>query len=187
MDEDNLENETPENEEEQQPNAENGSEELDKAKEVAENQKIRAEKAEKELKDLKAEKPKEETETPKKEATKENEPDYAKLAWLNSNKVTHPDDQKVIMEESERLKLPLTDILQMEHIKSKLKDSSDQREADDGAPKGKGKSGKASRDVDYYLAKGTLPDDLELANKVIEANLKKEETSNKFSDTLFTG
>ena len=196
MDEENLENETPTNEGEQDtiPETElenKTAEELVKAKEIAENQKIRAEKAEAELKRLKQEKqtPKNqlETETPKNDE-KSNEPDYAKLAWLNSNKVEHPDDQKIVMDEAKRLKLPLTDVLNMEHIKSKLKDASDQREAETGAPKGKGKSGgSSSQDVEYHLAKGTTPDDLELAEKVIDARMKQETNANKFSDELFTG
>lgn len=155
-----------------------------RAKELATNQKIRAEKAERELKELKSkqlEKP-----TPKNDEPKSNEPDYAKLAWLNSNKVTHPEDQKIIMDEAERLKLPLTDVLNMEHMKNKLKDANDQREALDGSPKGRGKSGGTSQqDVEYHLAKGTTPDDLELAEKVINARMSKETSASKFSETLY--
>ena len=183
-----AENETPENEEEVQPNEQTEAvevnEDLTKAQQVAENQKIRAEKAEKELKDLKG---KVETETPKKE-TKSNEPDYAKLAYLNGEKVVNSDDQKMVMDEAERLKLPLTDILAMKHIKAQLKDAKDQRSAEDGSPKGKGKSGgSGQQDVDYYLAKGTTPSDPDLANKVINARMQKETNSSKFSEELYPG
>ena len=76
----------------------------------------------------------------------------------------------------------------MKHIQSQLKDSKDQREAQEGLPKGKGKSGGTTpNDVDYHLAKGTTPDDLELAEKVIDARIKQETDSNIFSDELFTG
>jgi len=50
-----------------------------------------------------------------------NEPDYAKLAFLEGKGIQHPDDQKLVQDEATRLKLPLTDILGMEYIKSKLK------------------------------------------------------------------
>jgi len=183
----NAENETPTNEEEQQPNAENESKtveeltkELEDAKEYGNNQKIRAEKAEKP-------KTKSETKTPKKEA-KPNEPEYAKLAWLDGKDVTNAEDQKMVMEEAERLKLPLTDVITMDYMKSKLKDSKDQRESESGSPKGKGKSGgSGQQDVDYHLAKGTTPPDVETASKVIDARMKKETSANKFSEELFSG
>lgn len=117
-----------------------------------------------------------------------NEPDYARLAFLEQRKISHPDDQKLVFEEAERLKMPLTDILGMEHIKSKLKDASDQRAAIEGAPKGGGRhGGNTKNDVDYWLAKGETPDDQELAEKVIDARIKKEKSKQMFSDELFNG
>lgn len=117
-----------------------------------------------------------------------NEPDYARLAFLEQRGLTNADDQKMVQDEATRLKLPLTDVLGMEHIVSKLKTSKDTREAQAGMPKGRGKAGGQSQnDVDYHLAKGTTPEDVELAEKVINARMKKESNSNKFSDELFTG
>jgi hypothetical protein len=161
-------------------------EDYNKVKTSYESQKVRAEKAEKELKELRSKQPLEKP-TPKNDEPS-NEPDYAKLAFLKSEGVTHPDDQKIVQEEANRLKLPLTDVLQMEHIKGKLKDSKDQREAQDGIPKGKGKSGGSNQqDVDYWLAKGETPtNDLELAEKVINARMRKEESKGMFSDELWT-
>ena len=116
-----------------------------------------------------------------------NEPDYAKLAYLKAEGIAHPDDQKIVQDEATRLKLSLTDVLQMEHIKSKLETAKNQREAMAGMPKGGGRgTGKTQGDVDYWLAKGETPDDQELAEKVIEARIKKEEQGNKFSDELYT-
>ena len=119
---------------------------------------------------------------------KSNEPDYAKLAFLEQRGLTNPDDQKMVQDEAERLKMPLTDILGMDHIKSKLKSAKDQRDAESGMPKGKGRgSGKTQQNVDYWLAKGETPDDLELASKVIDARMHKEKQSNKFADELYSG
>ena len=110
-----------------------------------------------------------------------NEPDYAKIAWFNSMNITHADDQKIVLEEAERLKLPLTDVLSMEHIKAKLETNKDQREAAAGMPKGKGnRGGTPQSDVDYWLAKGETPDDLELAEKVIDARMKKDPSNQMF-------
>lgn len=123
-----------------------------------------------------------------------DEPDYAKLAFLEGKGVKHPDDQKIVQDEATRLKLPLTDVLEMKHIQAKLKDSKDQREAEDGMPSGDGKpSGSNKTSVDYWVGKKNkdgsfaTPDDLELAEKVIKARIKSEESGNKFSETLFRG
>jgi hypothetical protein len=128
-------------------------------------------------------------EEPQKTEQPSNEPDYAKLGFLNSQSVTHPDDQKLVMDEANRLKLPLTDVLQMEHIKSRLATNNDARVSQDGMPKGSGRKGGAGKStVDYYLAHpDEVPDDLELHNKVIDAKMKKETNSNMFSSTPFTG
>lgn len=170
-----------------EPDTELTVNDYNKARELATNQKIRAEKAERELKELKA---KSEKPTPKNDEPRElksDEPDYAKLAFLKSEGVINAEDQKIVQDEAKRLKLPLTEVLQMEHIKGKLKDAKDQRESQDGAPKGKGKSGGSNQtDVDYWLAKGETPTDLELAEKVINARMKKEESKGMFSDELWT-
>lgn len=118
-----------------------------------------------------------------------NEPDYSRLAYLEAKQINHPDDQRIVMEEAERLKLPLTDVLQMEHIKSRLAKNHDARVSQDGMPKGSGRKGGANKgDVDYYIAHpDEVPDDLELHNKVIDARMSKEKNSNMFSSTPFVG
>lgn len=123
---------------------------------------------------------------PKQErAESSNEPDYAKLGYLNSVQVTHPDDQKVVIDEANRLKLPLTDVLQMEHIKNKLQTARQTREAQEGMPSGSNRGGaKGQKEVDYWLAKGGLPQDQELAQKVVNARMQ-EERGKKFSDEMF--
>lgn len=164
---------------------ESSGDDLVKTKEYANNQKIRAEKAEKELKILKAQVGKTENVTPKNDegTNKSNEPDYSKLAFLEGRKVDHPDDQKIVLDEAKRLNLPLTDILGMEHVKAKLKANSEQRDAEDGVPKGKGKAGGTTKgDVEYWLSKGGTPEDQDLAEKVVAARMKQESDRNMFSD-----
>jgi len=167
-------------------------EEVAKLQEYAKNQKIRAEKAEKELKALKAKL--KESETPKNsdEQEKSNEPDYAKEAFLEIKGIKHPDDKKLVYDEAKRLNLPLSDVLQMEHIQAKLKKAQEQREAEAGMPQGSGKSGGVTKgDVEYWIDRknpdGTYatPDDLELAEKVIEARIKRDQEKNKFSEELY--
>ena len=129
---------------------------------------------------------KKEVEAPQKES---NEPDYAKLGYLNSVQVTHPDDQRAVIDEANRLKLPLTDVLQMEHMKARLQANDNQRTAENGSPSGSGRKGGAGKgDVDYYLANpDQVPTDLKLHNEVIDARIKRETEGNMFSQVPFIG
>lgn len=128
---------------------------------------------------------KKETETPK----ESNEPDYARLAYLASQRVDHMDDQRLVLDEANRLKLPLTDVLNMEHIKARLEANRNQRTAESGAPTGTGRKGGAGKgDVDYYLAHpDEVPTDLKLHNEVIDARIKRETENNMFSAVPFIG
>lgn len=145
----------------------------------------RAKKAEAEVKEFK--KLKDEAEAKVKTDEKvSTEPDYGKLAYLQSQNIDNPDDIKIVQEEAERLKLPLTDVLGMEHMKSKLKANKEDREAKDAIPKGGRRSGGDSKqEVDYWIAKGGLPPDQELAEKVVNARMGKEKSKNTFSDEMY--
>jgi hypothetical protein len=135
---------------------------------------------------------KKELKTFKKEAEapqESNEPDYARLAYLASQKVDHPDDQKLVMEEAGRLKMPLTDVLNMDHIKARLTANQNQRTAENGSPTGSGRKGGAGKgDVDYYLQHpDEVPTDLKLHNEVIDARIKRETENSMFSSVPFVG
>src|SRR3990167_3024526 len=89
-----------------------------------------------------------------------NEPDYARLAFLETKGINHPDDQKIVQDEAERLRLPLTDVLGMEHIKFRLQVNKEERLAKEGMPRGAGRTGVTTQhDVDYWVQKGGLPED----------------------------
>ena len=161
-------------------------EDLKKTKKAYDSTKIRAEKAEAAAKKAKDNKS---PENKQPDAT-----DYGKLAYLRSKGVKHPDDVKVVTEEAERLKLPIEEILGMTHIKGKLKDAKDQREAELGMPESKGgKSVGNKGSVEYWLNRKDkdgnflTPTDLKLANKVIDARLKSQTENDQFSDETHTG
>lgn len=125
------------------------------------------------------------------EAKKSDEPDYGKLAYLKAEGVSHPDDRKVVLEESKRLNLPIDEVLGMEHIKSRLKEAKNQREAENGMPEGgHGKSSGNKNSVEYWINKKDkngnyeTPQDTELANQVIDARVRAEQSRNMFSDEL---
>lgn len=153
----------------------------------------RAKKAETEVKDLREKLKSGEETSENKPESQSNEPDYGRLAFLNSKNINHPDDQKIVQDEADRLKLPLTDVLSMEHIQAKLKTSQEEREAKAGMPKGNGRSGgttphEAEHWIDKKNSEGEYetPDDQKLAEEVIDKRMNKEK-QNKFSDSLYTG
>lgn len=142
---------------------------------------------------VKKEQPKTEptTTTPSPEAKQSDELDYGKLAYLKAEGVDHPDDRKIVLEEAKRLNLPIEAILQEKHIQSQLKDSKDQRNAESGMPEGgSGKSGGNKGSVDYWVNRKDkngnyeTPTDTELANKIIDARVKAEESKAMFSENL---
>ncbi len=147
----------------------------------------RAKKAENEAKEFRGKVKELTTERPEKPNVEDlKEPDYGRLAFLNSLDIKHPDDQKVAIDEASRLKLPLSDVLQMEHVQARMKVGRETREAQSGMISGKGRSGGASRnDVDYWVSKGGLPEnDQKLAEQIVEARMSKE-SNNKFADQMF--
>ena len=196
MSNDNTENETPENEEEVQPNEQDESKtveeltkELEESKEYGNNQKIRAEKAEK----LKGKE--EKTETPKKEDkdTKSDEPDYndrLDRLSLKSEGITNSDDQDLVLKEAKRLDLSVEDILKEDYMKGKLKTLSTQREAEAGMPDGSGKKGGGTKNSVEYWVDRTNKDgayenpvnDPDLTIKVVNARMEKERKKQEFPD-----
>lgn len=126
------------------------------------------------------------------EAKQSDELDYGKLAYLKSEGVDHPDDRKIVIEEAKRLNLPIERILQEKYIQAQLKDAKDQRDAESGMPEGgNGKSGGNKGSVDYWVNRKDkdgnymTPTDTKLANEVIDARIRTEQSSNMFSEDLY--
>lgn len=117
------------------------------------------------------------------------EPDYGRIAYLNSEGI-HPDDHKIVLDEAKRLNLPLTEVRNMEHVKSRLQANKDQREAAVGGnvKGGKRAGGSTQHDVDYWLNKDgdERPSDPELARKVLQAKVAKEKSTSQFSDMMYS-
>ena len=118
-----------------------------------------------------------------------NEPDYSKIAFLNSIDVKHPDDQKLVMDEANRLKLPLNDIANMEHVKARLADASSKRDTQAGMPNRTGRTGgTVGKDVQFFLENpDQVPSDSEMHNKVIDARMKQVDNTNKWGPAPFVG
>lgn len=199
MIEENQENETPKNEGENQPNdsSESNAETVDKT--AYDNQKIRAEKAEKRLKELEA-KSNQQTEqpnTPKNEG-QSNESDYYKdltlRTFMKGEGIDDKADQDWILKEANELKKPVEDLLSKPYYQSELKTRRTQRQAENGTPDGSGSSsGGVRNDVDYWIDKKNpknpgeflLPKDPELKIKVINARMARDKRNQEFPDESY--
>ena len=128
--------------------------------------------------------PKVETTQAKPEAKPESqsdEPNYGRLAYLDQKGITNADDKKWVEEEATRIKLPITDVLEMEHVKGHLKAVKTEREAQEGMPSGSKRTGGTTKNqVEYYLQKGGLPDDQKLAEEVVEARMADSPDKRQF-------
>ena len=165
-----------------------GSEELKKATELADNYKIRAEKAEKALKAKK-----EKSKTPKKEE-KSDEPnvnDRLDNLTLKGAGVDNQKDIDFVKSEATKAGKTVDEILQYEFVKETLKKSKTQREAEDGMPDGSGKKGGGTKDkVSYWVDRKDKdggyenpPNNPELTIKVVNARMEKERKSQEFPDS----
>ena len=156
---------------------------LAKATELANNYKIRAEKAEAENKKIKAKAP--EVKPSKKSSKKTKGFDYGQLAYLESKGVTNEKDQEYLLAEVENTGKELKDVLEFKYVKEELEGFKSDRASTDAIPDGTERSAQTSRDkVDYWIAKGEMPpaDQQQLRRDYVNAKIKKAEDSSKFTD-----
>jgi hypothetical protein len=125
---------------------------------------------------------------PNKPKETSSEPDRMDKLELRQLGVDNPDDMQMVIDEAKLIKKDVLEVAGMDYMKAKLTASKNQRKAEAGMPKGKGDTNsKTKADVDYWIAKGETPSDPDLAEKVINARMAKEEQGSKFSDELYTG
>ena len=163
-------------------------ERLVKALEIANNQSIRASKAEKAGKknpsENKSLKNKEDKQTSKKDSF-----DYGELAYLEAKGVSEH-CHNFLFEESQRACKELKELLGFEYIKEGMKKITDEKASEDAIPDGSKRAGKTVKSsIDYWLSKGQLPpaDQPELRREYVNAKMKKETDSSKFTDKPVVG
>jgi len=110
--------------------------------------------------------------------------DYADLTvrtYLKTEGVDNREDQDWLLSEAKELRKDPTELLAKKFYQEELKDRKDQREAESASPNGKGRgSGKTQADPDYWIAKGKLPKDQKLAEKVVNAKIKADDSNVMF-------
>ena len=157
-----------------------------KSLQAYEQQKSRAELAEKKAKEKLAKKSvKGESETPKK---KEGF-DYGELAYLEAKNISE-DCHEFLFGETQKTNKELKEILGYEYIKEELKKITDEKASEDAIPEGGKRGGKTTKgDVNYWLAKGELPpaNQTELRREYVNAKQKQEVDKSKFTDNPVVG
>ena len=152
----------------------------------------RTKKAETETKELKSklkgltEAPEKETKPAESQSKTIDEERLARIE-LKTEGITHPDDQKFIIDESKRLDKDVGELLSEDFFKSKLEGMKNDRTAQDAMPSGEGRTaGLTQKDTDWWLAHPEKhPDTQEMAEKVLDAKIQKSKESNTFSDTMY--
>lgn len=116
---------------------------------------------------------------------KKGELDYGQKAFLIASGIKEQAEIELVQRGIKESGLSLEQLLANGFFQAQLKELRDQNAADDATPSGK-RSGQPSRDsVDYWIAKGGLPEDTpanrELRTKIVNARLKGESSSSNFA------
>jgi hypothetical protein len=157
-------------------------EELVKSLEYAQNQKIRAEKAEKSAKST-PKKAEGENPTPK----KKDGFDYAELAYLEVKGVNDKEAQDYLSSEIKKTGKDLKELLGYDYINESLKKMKEAKESQNAIPsRSKRSSATVKSDVSYWINKGELPENtpenMQLRREIVNAKLKKSENVDKFTE-----
>lgn len=153
---------------------------LAKATELANNYKIRAEKAEAESKKLKA---KVEVK-PSKKLDKKEGFDYAELAYLEAKGYSKKKEQDYVAKVMEDTGKSLREVLDNKYFQAEIKEMREHADTAEATPKGTKRSTQTARDkVEYWLNKGEMPpaDQPELRREYVNARQKAETSGSKFA------
>lgn len=147
------------------------SQELLKVREVAENQKIRAEKAEAKLKKLLASVSEEDGEVQKeKPETPKTDPNSALLdrivrTELRSMGVVENDDISWVREVATGLNIDPVEAMEKPYVKAELEERKRSRQNASAVPTSKGGSPSKGKTIDWYIKNNEIPDDAETFEK----------------------
>lgn len=105
-------------------------------------------------------------------------------AILRVEKINDSEEIKLVEDMMKESGKTLEQVLESKFFKSELKEMREVKAVKEATPTGTKRSGQSPRDeVDYWIAKGELPDDNpELARKVVNAKLHKIKSVNQFTD-----
>ena len=93
---------------------------------------------------------------------------------LLSGKGIPEEDWDMLKEEAKTKKEPITEVLKWKHIQEKLETSKQERTNKDALPKGSKRGSAPTKNVDYWIKAGKLPEDPMLKREVVREKIKLE-------------
>lgn len=121
-----------------------------------------------------------ETQTAPPAETKPEDLDYGKKAFLIANGIK-ADEHQLVKDELAKSKLSLEELVENEYFQAKLKRVRELRTSENATPKNTNRTGQSAADtVEYWIAKGELPPDRSLREKVVRARRDAEKNKNVF-------
>ncbi len=114
---------------------------------------------------------------------KKNEPDYAKLAYLEQKGVTSDEDIEWVEQQAKDSGKSLRELFGNKYFQAELKERRDAEATKDAIPSGSKRSTNSTKDsIEYWIAKGELPkDNPELARKVVAEKRRQMENNDHFA------
>lgn len=115
------------------------------------------------------------------QSSKTGEFDYGQKAFLVANGVKSSDEMNLVKEIMKDTGKSLDQVLESKYFTKELEELREVRKTSSAVPSNSKRSNNTSRDsVDYWIAKGELPEDRELRSKVVKAKWQKSSSVNPF-------
>lgn len=107
--------------------------------------------------------------------------DYGQKAFLVANGVKSSDEMTLVKEIMKDTGKSLDQVLESKYFSKELEELREARKTSQAIPNSSKRSTNSSRDsVEYWVAKGELPEDRELRSKVVKAKWKNSSSVNPF-------
>lgn len=128
-----------------------------------------------------AEKPTPKAEVKSDPVSKSDELDYGQKAFLVANGIKAEDEIKLVRTIMKDTGKTLEQVLESKYFQAELKERRELKQTDDATPSSSKRTSQGIKDsVEYWIAKGELPEDRELKMKVIDARRKASSNVNPF-------
>lgn len=120
-------------------------------------------------------------ETSKTDKTSTSDLDYGQKAFLVANGIKGSKETELVKNIMSDTGKTLEDVMASKYFNAELEEMRELKSTEDALPKSSKRTGQSSADtVDYWLAKGELPTDRKLRQKVVNARIDKEKNKSVF-------
>ena len=106
--------------------------------------------------------------------------DYGQKAYLGVLGYKDEAEDNKVQEIMKATGKTLEQVLESKYFKSEIDEMREQKKTAEAIPTNKRSASSAKNEVDYWIAKGELPDDVALRRKVVAARREKDSKANPF-------